>query len=472
MNAKPRAALLPLYLELYDRCVPEARAELAPFPGVVAEGIEARGVEIARCPICCTRPEFAAAVDALDPAEIDLLITLHLAYSPSLESADVLARAPLPILMLDTTPDCDFGPDVDPSRIMHNHGVHGLQDLACMLRRRGKPYEIVAGHWQNSDVLARAAAIARAAHAARRLRSTRALRIGEPFRGMGDFSVDDSTMRRVLGIKTAQIAPADLAPACEAVSAQAIEEEVAADRRRFNCLAGEAVHRDAVRLGLGLRRYLDENRIDAFSMNFLAFDTPDGPVSSVPFLEASKAMARGIGYAGEGDVLTASLVGALLRGFERVTFTEIFCPDWKGERLFLSHMGEFNPAIAAGTPVLRERDWPFTRARKPAFITCAPAPGPAVLVNLAPGPIDSFSLVIAPLEVQGDATNPKMHESLRAWVKPRCPVAEFLERYSRAGGTHHSALVPGAQAEAMAAFARFAGIEPVVIQGEAEHEQA
>ena len=63
---------------------------------------------------------------------------------------------------------------------------------------------------------------------------------------------------------------------------------------------------------LGMRHFLEAGKFTAFSANFQAFDRADGPVDTVPFLEISKAMSRGIGYAGEGDVLTAALVGGLL----------------------------------------------------------------------------------------------------------------------------------------------------------------
>jgi len=459
---KPKAALLPLYLELYDRCVPDARQAFEPFMDNVASGLAARGVDVQRCPVCRLEAEFRAAVQQID-ADTDLIITLHLAYSPSLESADVLAESPFPLLLLDTTPDADFGLGVDPKLIMRNHGIHGVQDLACMLRRRGRRFEIVAGHWEQPDVLDRAAGTARAAYAAGRFRSTRALRIGEPFRGMGDFAIDEQTLRDALGISVQQISPADLAPHAEQVTDAMVGDEIAADRGRFLCVAAEDVHRRSVRLGLGLRRFIDDGAFTAFSMNFLSFTAADGPVSTVPFLEASKAMARGIGYAGEGDVLTASLVGALIAGFSRATFTEIFCPDWRGDTLFLSHMGEFNPAVAAGKPVLREKPFPYTSAQNPAFITCAPAPGPAVFVNLAPGPGASFRLIIAPVDVLADARHPAMQESIRGWIRPRRGVARFLEEFSRLGGTHHSAMVMGEHAEAIAAFARFAGLEPAVV---------
>ena len=121
----------------------------------------------------------------------------------------------------------------------------------------------------------------------------------------------------------------------------------------------------------------------------MAFDRSDGSLNAVPFLEASKAMARGVGYAGEGDVLTAALVGALSRAFGDTTFTEIFCPDWSGNSLFLSHMGEMNPDIAGEKPRLVEKPFPYTQAQNPAILACAPKPGPAVFVNLTPGPDDT-----------------------------------------------------------------------------------
>jgi L-arabinose isomerase len=142
---------------------------------------------------------------------------------------------------------------------------------------------------------------------------------------------------------------------------------------------------------------------------------------------------------------------------------EIFCPDWRGGSIFLSHMGEINPEVAAETPRLREKDFPWTRAQNPAVITCAPQPGPAVLVNLAPGPDGTFGLILAPVEVLGDATNPALHDSIRGWIRPAIPLGLFLERYSRLGGTHHSALVLGNGLEALKAFSVFAGIEHAII---------
>jgi L-arabinose isomerase len=463
VRREPIAGLLPLYLKLYDDTFPGLRREFEPFLRSIADGLAAEGVRAERSEICRLEAECAEAVGRLDAKDVDLLVTVHLAYSPSCEAAGPLAASHRPLLLLDATMDFDFGRSVDPARIMYNHGIHGVQDLACVLRRRGRPYEIVAGHVTRSSAIQRAAEIARAALAARILRETRALRIGPPFQGMGDFHVKTEILRKALGVSTDEASPEELAPLAAAVTDDEVAREMREDRARFRVQIDEEVHRRSTRLGLALRRLVDERGCNAFSMNFMAFGSREGPVSTVPFLEASKAMARGLGYAGEGDVLTASLVAALNGAFGRTTFTEIFCPDWKGGALFLSHMGEINPEVAAEKPRLCGKDFPWTGAHDPAVITCAPAPGPAALVNLAPGPGDSFSLIVAPVTMLGDATSAEMRDSIRGWAKPSVPLEEFLERYSTLGGTHHSALVLGERAEGIAAFGRFAGIPTTVI---------
>ncbi len=332
-----------------------------------------------------------------------------------------------------------------------------------MLRREKVPYDVVAGHVCQSDVLKRAAGYAKAAYAARSFTHSHLLRIGQAFDGMGDFRVEESALQKAFGMTVDEISTDVLRDFVQNVTDREIDEEIQLDRDRFETDVPDDVHRQSVRVGLGLRRLLESGGYNAFSQNFLAFDNPNPPVDTVPFLEASKAMSRGIGYAGEGDVLTAALVGALARGFGRTTFTEVFCPDWKNSALFLSHMGEINPEVAGEKPLLCEKDFPWTKAQNPAIVACSPAPGPAVLVNLAPGPADTFRLILAPVDVLEDTRNPALRATVRGWIRPRIRLEDFLERYSMAGGTHHSALVLGEWMEAIGAFASYVSVERIFL---------
>lgn len=464
VSSQPRVGLLPFYLALYDRAVPERRIEMERFRDAIAAALRARGVAVEVASVCRVAPEFEAAVRSFEAAGVDALVTLHLAYSPSLESVEALARTPLPVILLDTTPDWQFGPDQNPDAILANHGIHGVQDLCNLLIRRGKPFQVEAGHWERSDVLARVAGWAHAARMAAALRGARVGRIGDPFPGMGDFAVPPEVLRRVVGVETVPCEPARLRALLAEVTDREIEEEIAADRERFavDGLAPET-HWQTTRAGLAVRRWLERERLTAFTVNFLAVDRASG-LPTVPFLEASKAMARGLGYAGEGDVLTAALVGALASCYPETTFTEMFCPDWAGERVFLSHMGEMNLRLTAGRPRLIEKAFPWTDAANPAVAVGRLRGGDAVFVDLAPGPEESFTLVLAPvtlLDVEGED---RFTEAVRGWMRPATmPLAPFLEEYSRLGGTHHAALVYGGELERLRGFGEMMGWEVAVL---------
>jgi L-arabinose isomerase len=460
---RPLVGLLPCYLKLYDGLLPALRDGFAGFLDKIATALEARGVGVRTAPICCVADEFNDAVQQLEEAGVDALMSVHLAYSPSLEAVDAVCRTRLPLILLDTTMDADFGIGVSPDRIMFNHGVHGVMDFASILRRRKRPFEIVAGHVDDTAMLDSAAGLARSASAAAGLRGGRLLRIGEAFAGMGDFAVTEEVLAARLGLEVRQAGLDALDAAIGEVSDEAVAREIAEDRERYACEIAHEAHERSVRVGLGLRLLLEEGGFSGFSINFQLFDRANRPASTMPFLEISKAMARGIGYAGEGDVLTAGLVGALARAFGEVTFTEVFCPDWSGDSLFLSHMGEISPSVAGDLPRLFSKPLFSGGSLDPAMLTCAVRPGPALFVNLAPGPDDTFSLIVASVEVLAEdaSLDPAMREVVRAWVRPQVGVKRFLEAYSRAGGTHHSALVLGDRADAIAAFGRMCGLEVV-----------
>jgi len=461
----PKAGLLPFYLKLYDDLLPACRDGFTDYVQRIHTGLEAHGVAVATAPVCRVAEEFKAAILQFEQDGADCIVTLHLAYSPSLEALGAFRETSLPVIILDATMDAGFGRNASPDRIMYNHGIHGVMDFASMLRRNRRPFEIVAGHDADPQVLDRVADFVRAAVAAGALRDSRVLRVGDTFAGMGDFSVEEDVLAAKLGINVKQIGLDALDESIQAINDDAVAGELAADRERFSCELPAAAHEHSVRVGLGLRRILEEGGYGAFSVNFQAFDRADRPANTMPFFEISKAMGRGIGYGGEGDVLTAALVGALARAFGAVTFTEIFCADWAGNSLFLSHMGEISPSVAGEKPRVISKPFFMGGSLDPAVLTCAVKTGPAVFVNLVPGPGDTFSLIVAPVEVLAEDASlaSAMRDMVRIWVRPRGEVAPFLEAYSRAGGTHHSALVLGEHAAAISAFGRMCGLEVVLL---------
>lgn len=452
-----KAGLLPFYIALYDDIDPAWRKPLEGFVKKLSRRIEDLGVLIEVAPICRLESEFRTAVATMEKQKVDALITLHLAYSPSLESAAALAGCPIPIVVLDTTPDFAFGPDTTPDLIMHNHGIHGVQDMCNLLIRYGKNFAIEAGHWEHSDVLQRVVDQVRAARLAAALRASRVGLIGRPFVGMGDFSVPPVKLKRDLGITTIRTTPQAVGRLLTDADDPQVDREVRRDRSAFDCKGLDAgAHRFAARASLAISRLVEQKKLTAVTLNFQEVTKTSG-LPTMPFLGFCKAMSQGIGYAGEGDVLTAALVGSLLTLFPETSFTEMFCPDWKGGRVLLSHMGEMNPLTVENKPVVFwKKPWIFSDAEPPVSLGGCFKPGPAIFVNLAPSR-NGYTLIAAPVRMVSGGTNPKFKTTIRGWMKPDVPLNDFLAEYSRAGGTHHAALVYGASLPVLAAFSEQMG---------------
>lgn len=461
MMDKIKIGFLPLYIKLYDDCGSgaKARPRLEPFARRMADELETRGFEVTLSPFCRVEAEFRAAVAAFEAAGCRAIVTWHAAYSPSLESIGALSGTGLPVIVLDTTETYAFDPSQDPGEISYCHGIHGVMDMCSLLRRAGKPFAIAAGHAGTSDVLDRAAGYIRAAVAAGSLAGSRTGSIGGSFDGMGDFLVTDEEMLSRFGVSVVYPEAGELAACLAGVTDAEVDAELTADDEA--CYELEPVpvgsHRRTARNCLAVRRWIENNNLSAFSVNFREI-RPETGLELMPFMEACKALGRGIGYAGEGDVLTASLVGALLHGFPDSTFVEIFCPDWKGNSLLLSHMGEYNPNLTVGKAGMKEIPFIYGDAKDPVVSYGRYRGGDAVFVNLYRAR-EGFRMLISPVNMLDvDPDTDKFTNKVRGWLRPHMPVADFLEALSRAGATHHSALVYGARTAELAYFAELLGL--------------
>ncbi len=435
-----RVGLLPLYLKLYDDYMPEARKKMKDFLTTIEKEITSRKVSVLTAPISRVKKEFENAVELFEKADVDAIITLHLAYSPSLESLEALSKTELALIILDTTPGFEFGPETDPDELMFNHGIHGVQDLCSMLLRTGKYYLIESGHWEKSDVIDKVIENIKSAHLFKKMKKSVVGRVGGPFIGMGDFDVSSKILRETIGLKVLDVSPGDLLGLIPSAESDEINKEMDYDSRNFNIKGlSKDCHRNAIRMSLAFRRWIEKENLSAFTMNFSNIGKSSGFLT-IPFTEASKAMSRGIGYAGEGDVLTAALVGTMLNLAEDTSFTEMFCPDWKNNRIFLSHMGEINSKSIVGKPTIVEKKLSFVEFDSFALIAGRFKPGRAFYLNLTPSKLKRFSLLISEVEVE-DIHKDRFSESVRGWIRPKMDISRFLKEFSELGGTHHSVLV-------------------------------
>ena len=185
-------------------------------------------------------------------------------------------------------------------------------------------------------------------------------------------------------------------------------------------------------------------RLDALTYQFLAFGD-DERTPTVPFVAASRLMADGIGFGGEGDLIAAA--GTAFLGWLQspASFSEIFTIDFAGNSLLMSHMGEANVAMSRTDRKVRmvARSEPITRTRRRqlALVTSF-QPGPATLFALTLGPGGRWRLVASSMTIADFGPLDSM-EVPHFKLAPGGDVRDFLTAYAKAGGPHHNAVCFG-----------------------------
>jgi len=460
---KIKVGYLPLYIKLYDDDNPETRVPLVAYMETLISMLESQGLEIVRADVCRIKEEFDAAAEMFNKEDVDAVITQHLAYSPSLESIEALLKLKSEIIVLDTTPDYELVSVAGyKNGIGDNHGIHGVQDMCNLLKQHGRKFTICAGHAMHDEVIAETVGMCRAAAAAKAFRNAKVGSVGGSFVGMGDFKISDENYKEKIGAEVLYMTPNVVKTFLDAVTEEELQAEVDLDKKRFTWeVENEESYKSAVKSGLAVRKWIEAEGLTAATVNFLTLDECGLP--KMPFAECSKMMERGVGYAGEGDVLTAGLVGALRSVYPETTFVEMFCPDWKDDVILLNHMGEANLALAKWRPVLTNRPFTFNSCGETAAAYFCMKPGKAVYINLAPMG-DGFTLIVTPVELLDVGLEFGVYRhSIQGWMQPCKRVKDFLKEYSLLGGTHHSAMVYGAELDEIVAFGKMMGFDVQVI---------
>ena len=459
---KIKVGFLPLYVKLYDDVVPGLRPRLEAFYETMAKKLEEQGMDVVRAPFCRLEGEFLKTIADFEEAGAQCIVTLHMAYSPSLECVKALTETTLPIVIMDTTETYGFDPMVDPDELMYNHGIHGVMDMCNLLLRNSKQYAIAAGHYLHSDVVERTCGYVRAAVAAHAVNGIKVGTYGGEFAGMGDFQAGKRELKEWFGIDLVEADDEEIKAIRATITDADVDAEIAFDDANYERaeVLNETNYRENTKDCLTIRKWIDKHGLNAFSMNFLKFTAESG-LKSVPFLEACKAMTRGIGYAGEGDALDAAIMGAIYKAYDQASFCEIFCPDWKGNSFMISHMGEMNYAVSDIKPQLNNVAFNYTNAAAPVVGYAKFRGGKAIYANICRD-AEGYCMVITPIEML-DVKEDSFKKSMRGWFKPSTTVADLLECLSIYGATHHSLLIYDASVEEIEYFATLLGMKVITL---------
>lgn len=444
---KPRVGLLALTLELYETLAPDLRSgrekwlhdTVLPALSSIADVRFQRAVY--------RREDINATIRELEHEGVDVLLVMCLSYSPSQLSLPALRQTRLPIVVWNTQELYGVDETFDGGKMIANHGVHGTQDLCNVLLRGGVRFEYVTSHLNDAKSLAALEDIFVAAAVVSRLRHARLGLMGYPFPGMGDLGLDTTHLAATLGCQWRILAVEDFNKRTAGAGDEKVTQLVAEYRESYD-LADDLTATDldeTARAELALRSMVDEHKLNALTYQFQALGEDERTVT-IPFVGVSRLMAEGIGFGGEGDLIGATGTWLLGQLQQPTTFSEIFTTDFAGNALFMSHMGECNPAMARTDRKipLVARPKPITRIRgRQLALIVSLQPGPATLCALTLGPAGRWRLVVSPVEIADFGPLDSLAVPHFKVQITNGDVRQWLTAYAKAGGPHHNAICFG-----------------------------
>ena len=461
--ARPRIGLLGVMQELYDEMLPGITERQAGYAQAIGSKLSSvADVQVA--PPARNREDVERTVRAFEAEGVDGLLVVMLTYGPAMR-VRALADSRLPVCLANVQPEPEVTAAWDMADLTYNQGIHGAQDTANAMVRAGRPFHVVTDDWRAPAFARAIGAWARAAAAASRWRDLRVAVFGYAMNGMGDIRVDVHTLLRTLGPQVDALAPGALHRAAAAVGAAEVRQLIADEDAQFEVdpRLSEVEREQHARMQLGIEQVLVDGGYGAYSTHFGVI-AEDGRFERLPLAAASSLMAKGYGFAAEGDALTAALMSAAHWLLGETQFTEMYAMDFPRDAVLMSHMGEGNWALA-------REDRPVRLIKRPLGIGGLDDPptflfqyrtGPATLATLTAVGDERFRLVVAEGEVLDSDELPAL-EMPYGLFRPDTGVRQCMDAWLRFGGPHHQVLNPGRQAAAWRLFCEATGIELAVV---------
>jgi L-arabinose isomerase len=222
--------------------------------------------------------------------------------------------------------------------------------------------------------------------------------------------------------------------------------------------------KDAAKIELGLRSFLEEGKFNAFTDTFQNLHG----LKQLPGISAQRLMADGYGFGAEGDWKTAALLRAVKVMDQGLPGGSSFMEDYtynfqKNRSTVLgAHMLEICPTISNGRPRCEVHPLSIGGKEDPARLVFDVDAGPAINISL----IDigtRFRLVVNEVDVvKPEHALPKLPVARVLW-DPRPTLADAAHAWILAGGAHHTVFSKAITTEFIHDFADMAEIELTVI---------
>jgi L-arabinose isomerase len=352
-----------------------------------------------------------------------------------------------------------------------NQSAHGDREFGFIMSRMRINRKVVAGHWQDEQVLESVNTWLRAAAGWYDMQGAKYVRFGDNMRNVAVTEGDKVEAEIKFGFSCNTHGIGDLVAVINQTADADIDKLV--QEYADSYILGQTLHkggsqhaslREAARIEIGLRTFLEAGNFKGFSDTF---EDLHG-MAQLPGLAVQRLMNDGYGFAGEGDWKTAALVRTMKvmgTGLEGANaFMEDYTYNFTPNNSFVlgSHMLEVDAGLAKGPVRCEIHPLGIGGKADPVRLIFDAANGPALNASIVDMG-NRFRMLVNVVDgVDSKEELPKLPVARVLW-KPQPDMLTGCAAWIYAGGAHHTCYSQNLTSEHLNDFADMAGIEFVNI---------
>lgn len=395
------------------------------------------------------------------------IITWCHTFSPSKMWINGLAKLQKPYCHFATQYNKEIpNEEIDMDFMNLNQAAHGDREHGFIATRLRMPRKVIAGYWQNPEVLERIGSWMKSAVGVAVSKGLKVMRFGDNMREVAVTEGDKVEVQTKLGWQVNTWAVGDLVREMGKVTEEEIDALMAQYTSKYDI---NTPNIDAIRYQareeIAMKKMLDENGCKAFSNTFQDLYG----MEQLPGLASQHLMAQGYGYGGEGDWKVSAMTAIMKAMGEGGNGASAFMEDYtyhlvEGQEYSLgAHMLEVCPSLAGDKPRIETHHLGIGMNEKdPARLVFEGKEGDAIVVSL----IDMggrLRLIIQDIVcVKPIMTMPNLPVARVMW-KAMPNLTDGVECWITAGGAHHTVLSYDVTAQQMKDWAKMMDIECVHI---------
>jgi len=376
--------------------------------------------------------------------DIDIVIIHTGSYGMSGNIIPCIRRLNVPIITLHLQPVDNFNKYSNSKYTLPKNAFSNAPEIGTILNRMNRKFFPIAGKLFDEEPWVKMHNILEAVSLIKKLRKTNIGLIGHYYKGMCDLYIDEAQLIYKFGINLEILEIGNLRRFVEEVTEAEIKKKYKVVENNF--LFENRIKKDdliwSLKVALGMEKLIMKYRLGALAFHYNGYPgSIEERIAYSMTLGSTLLTSNGAPCVVEGDIIIT--LAMLILGFYKggASQAELNVVDFDNGINYINHGGPGDISISQDKPILKWLEYYHGRKGSGVGNEFSIKNGPITLFSLTQSDNNKLKFIVTEGESVGGLLLPNGNMNTR--VKFSLPPEIFIEKWVKAGPSHHSAIGTG-----------------------------